>query len=365
MPSPFAVGKKLLFGGGSRLPWSDALTRIMQPYGTVVDHYFRDERLKALLVWMAAQSGPPPHEPLSAPFVLWHPLYHESGVTRPRGGSGELTRALRDHIEAHGGEIHVNAPVEEILVTDGRAAGIRVNGQAYTGRTVVSGAHVSETLLRLLPEEYRPVHARQLEPSEGFGAMLRVALDKPVEYLSGPSIENRMGLQLLCRDRQQIRRAYGDFLSGRPAEDPPLVAMTFSAADDSLAPPGGEVLWLWGQYFPYELATGTWDERANEIENRLLDQFERYAPGTRAHIVDSLFQHPLWLERELNLPRGNIMHLDMSIHQMFFLRPLKGMARYRAPVDGLYLTGASTHPGGGIMGASGRNAARVLLKDLD
>lgn len=365
VPSPFELSKKLIFGSGPRLPWSEALASIMQPYGTVVDRYFRSERLKTLLVWMAAQSGPPPHQPLSAPFVLWHPLYHESGVTRPRGGSGMLTQALRAHIEAHGGEVHVDAPVQEILFDQRRTTGIRVNNQVYTSRGVVSATHITETFHHLVPENLRPPAAEHLQPGDGFGAMLRVALDAPVEYRVGSSDKNRIGLQLLCRDRLQIQRAYGDFLSGRPAQDPPLVAMTFSAVDDSLAPPGGEVLWLWGQYFPYELSEGTWDDREQEVKDLLLDQFERYAPGTREHIVGTLLQHPEWLERELHLPRGNIMHTDMSIHNMFFLRPLPGMSGYRTPLDGLYLTGASTHPGGGIMGASGRSAARVLLKDLD
>jgi phytoene dehydrogenase-like protein len=124
-------------------------------------------------------------------------------------------------------------------------------------------------------------------------------------------------------------------------------------------------LWLWAQYFPYELANGTWDERGGEVAERVLAQFERYAPGTRDSVVGSLFQHPLWLERELGLHRGNVMHLEMSVTQMFALRPFAGMAGYRTHRRGLYLTGASTHPGGGIMGASGRNAARVVLKDLE
>ena len=132
-----------------------------------------------------------------------------------------------------------------------------------------------------------------------------------------------------------------------------------------LAPPGGEVLWLWSQYFPYQLANGNWDEQGDAVVNRLLDNFEKYAPGTRDKIVGQLFQDPLWLERELGLYRGNVMHLEMSMDQMFMLRPFLGMSDYKTHLKGLYLTGASTHPGGGIMGASGRNAARIVLKDLD
>lgn len=364
-PSPLQIGKNLMFGASSRLSWTDELRHIMRPYGHVVDEYFREEKIKTLLAWMAAQSGPPPTEPLTGPFVLWHPLYHKGGVARPKGGSGMLTQALRSHIESYGGDVFTEAPVDEILVEDRRAVGVRVNDQIYTGRAVLSGAHAKETFLRLLPEAHRPIKPESLRIGNGFGAMLRLALDRPVEYADHPD-ETRVGLQLLCRDRQQLNTAYGEYLSGQPASNPPLIAMTFSAVDDTLAPPGGEVLWLWGQYFPYELANGQhWDDIADEVEANLIDTFEKYAPGTRDKIVGSLFQHPLWLERHLGLFRGNVMHLEMSIDQMFAARPFLGASDYTAHLKGLYLTGASTHPGGGIMGASGRNAARVLLKDLD
>jgi phytoene dehydrogenase-like protein len=126
------------------------------------------------------------------------------------------------------------------------------------------------------------------------------------------------------------------------------------------------VLWLWAQYYPYELAGGAhWDEIGDSVAESIIDAFEVYAPGTKDKIVGQLFQHPLWLERELGLHRGNVMHLEMSLDQMFMLRPFLGMAEYRTHIKGLYLTGASTHPGGGIMGASGRNAARTVLGDLE
>ncbi|HSH44525.1 MAG TPA: NAD(P)/FAD-dependent oxidoreductase, partial [Longimicrobiales bacterium] len=316
------------------------------------------------------------------------------GVARRRGGSGMLTVALARCIEDRGGQVFTDAAVDEILVEGGRAVGVRVRpavgpaeppapgwpapggagspspraarGEVHTARAVVAATHAVETFHHLLPEEHRPDAAREMDVGNGFGAMLRLALREPVRYRAHPGRDARVGLQLLCRDRRQINAAYGDYLRGDPARDPPLVAMTFSAVDDSLAPPGGEVLWLWGQYYPYELAGGrSWDRIGDAVADSILDTFERYAPGTRDAVVGSLFQHPLWLERELGLVRGNVMHLEMRTTQMFALRPFAGMARYRGPVKAMYLTGASTHPGGGIMGASGRNAARVVLKDLE
>lgn len=365
VPSPFQLGKRFVFGRALRNDWRRALGTILRPYGEVVDEYFREEKVKAPLVWMAAQSGPPPTEPLSAPFLLWHPLYHEGGIARPRGGSGMLTQALRHHIEAHGGQVHVGRAVDRVLVERGRAAGVAVGEDIATARAVVCGTHAVETFTRLLPPEHRPPGAAAMRVGNGFGVMLRLALREPIAYAAAPGREARTALQLLCRDRMQLHAAYADYLRGRPAADPPLVAMSFSAIDDSLAPPGGEVLWLWGQYYPYRLAHGSWGDIEDGVAERLLETFERYAPGTREKIVGRLFQSPVWLERELGLLHGNVMHLEMSVSQMFLLRPFAGMAGYRTHLKGLYLTGASTHPGGGIMGASGRNSARVLLRDLE
>jgi len=364
-PSPWEIGRRLVLGESSTLPWQQELRHILRPYEEVLKHYFDEEKLQTLIAWMAAQSGPPPTQPLTGPFALWHSLYHEGGVARPEGGSGELTQALRRHIEAHGGAVHTNASVTEILVEHGEAAGVRVNDQVYTSHAVCAATHARETFDHLLPDEHRPESADGLRVGNGFGVMLRLALDAPVEYRAAPGAEARTGLQLLCRDLQQLHRAYGDYLGGRPSTDPPLVAMTFSAADETLAPPGGEVLWLWGQYFPYELADGArWEEIADDVADRIITQFEHYAPGIRDHIVGQLFQHPVWLEENLGLYRGNVMHLEMTLDQMFAARPALGLASYRGPVDGLFLTGASTHPGGGIMGASGRNAAREILSSL-
>jgi phytoene dehydrogenase-like protein len=365
-PSPFNLGKKMMFGKAVPGDWKVGLQKIFKPYGDIVDDYFKEEKIKAPLTWMAAQSGPPPTEPMTAPFLLWHPLYHEGGMARPKGGSGMLTQALKNHIEAHGGEVHVSAPVSSITVEGSKTTGIVVDGQHYSARAVLAGTHALETFGKLLPEDKRPDTAKNMRVGNGFGAVVRLALNDKIRYSADPSDDARTALQLICRDRLQIQRAYGDYLAGEPAKDPPIVAMSFSAVDDTLAPAGGEVLWLWAQYFPYELAHGQhWDDIAERVSESIIDAFEVYAPGTKDKIVGELFQHPLWLERELGLFRGNVMHLEMSVEQMFAMRPFLGMAEYKTHLKSLYLTGASTHPGGGIMGASGRNAARVLLGDLE
>ncbi len=256
-PSPLQLGRTMGLRSGLARDFKRLMPLLARPYGSLVDAYFREEKVKAPLVWMAAQSGPPPTEALTAPFVLWHPLYHEDGVARPRGGSGMLSEALARKIRSHGGSVTISSPVEAILVEGGRAVGVRVDGQTVTAKAVLAGAHAVETFERLLPEEHRPRGARQMRTGNGFGAVLRLALSRPVRYAAHPHDDARVALQLLCRDRTQIEAAYGDYLRGEPSHDPPIVAMTFSAVDPSLAPAGGEVLWLWAQYFPYQMSGGS------------------------------------------------------------------------------------------------------------
>jgi phytoene dehydrogenase-like protein len=359
--------------GGNSL---ERLSAILRGYGQVLRQQFTDPRVQAAIAWMAAQSGPPPSEPLSAPFALWQPMYHQSGIRRPRGGSGMLTQALARMIQAHGGAIIAGAPVARILTEGNRAVGAETTGGIrITARAVVSGAHL-HTTLNLLQDAPLPAQARRLAANSrignGFGMIVRYAMHELPNYTALPSPANgaagphHRALQFICPDMAYLERAYGDYLGGRPSTDPALIAMTFSAVDPTLAPPGKHTLFLWGQYYPYELANGaSWDEIGPQIADRMLEKLAEYAPNVQDAVIDRLIEHPLYLERELGLLRGNVMHLEMSIDQMFMLRPALSMSNYRGPLKGLYLTGASTHPGGGIMGAAGRNTAQVLLHDFN
>ena len=351
------------------------LSDVLRGYGQVLRQSFKDERVRAAIAWMAAQSGPPPGEPMSAPFALWQPMYHHSGMKRPRGGSGMLTQALARMIQDHGGQIIAGAPVQRILTQNGRAVGAETTGGIrVTARAVVSGAHIVTTM-KMLADGAAPQQARNLidgaRIGNGFGMIVRYAMRELPDYTALPSSpggrpgHQHRALQFICPSLGYLERAYGDYLGGRPSDDPALIAMTFSAADPTLAPPGQHTLFLWGQYYPYELADGrSWDDIGQSVADRMLDKLAEYAPNVKDAVIGQLVEHPLYLERELGLLRGNVMHLEMSIDQMFMLRPALTMSQYRGPVKGLYLTGASTHPGGGIMGAAGRNAAHVLLRDL-
>ena len=374
-PTLVNFGRHLVLGSGMGRDSLPYLSEILHGYGQFVRQNFESPELRALIAWMASQSGPPPTEPMSAPFALWHPMYHVSGVKRPEGGSGMLTQALARMIEDHGGEITLDAPVRRILVEDGRAVGVETaDGRRITGRAVVSGANV-HTTLDLLPDDALPAQARRLlshsRIGNGFGMIVRYAMEELPDYLTQPSPADgspgpqHRALQFICPSVEYLERAYGDYLGGRPAEEPALIAMTFSAVDPTLAPPGKHTLFLWGQYHPYRLASGaSWVDVARREADRMLTTLAQYAPNVTGAVIDQLIETPAFLEETLGLRQGNVMHLEMSIDQMFMMRPALTLSEYRMPLKGLYLTGASTHPGGGIMGAAGRNAAQVLLRDL-
>lgn len=376
-PTPFNVVRNLGFRSGLGAGNWERLGDILRGYGQLLRQSFTGEELPALIGWMAAQSGPPPTEPLAAPFALWHPMYHVSGMKRPRGGSGMLTQALARMIEAHGGTILTNAPAQKILVLNGRAAGVQIihaetgTAESFTAPLVISGAHI-HTTLKLVEGNFPAKETRMVQNSRignGFGMIIRCAMEELPNYTATATPRGQIGpehmaMQFICPSLDYLDAAYGDYLAKRPSADPALIAMTFSAADPTLAPPGKHVLFVWGQYYPYELANGeNWDEIGEREAARMLAVLGQYAPNVGAAVIDKLVETPLYLERELGLLRGNVMHLEMSIDQMFMLRPAIGMSSYRTPVQGLYLTGASTHPGGGIMGAAGRNAAQVILHD--
>lgn len=172
-------------------------------------------------------------------------------------------------------------------------------------------------------------------------------------------------MQLLCPSEEFLRDAYADYFSGMPSRRPPVLSMTFSPIDDTLAPPGSHVLSFWSQYFPYARRDGRrWDDCTDELADSVLETVYDYAPNLRGKITDRYVQTPLELERRIGLVQGNVMHIEMSLDQMFCFRPLPELANYSTPIDSLFLCGASTHPGGGVFGASGMNAAAVVGRHL-
>jgi phytoene dehydrogenase-like protein len=351
----------------------ESVRRLVAPYGQLINETFESEPMRAFMAWLGAQSGPPPDEIASGDHLGWYAMMHLSGAKHPKGGSGMLTQAMARSLEAAGGTVVLDAPVKRILIRGGKARGAETtDGTRYLAPLVISNAHIWTTLLDLVGAEHLSpelaTRVRNIRVGNGFGMTVRCAADELPDYAGAPSggrpHESHHGLQMLCPSVEYLRQAFADYSRGEPARHPAVIAMTFSAIDPVVAPPGKHTVFLWSQYFPYQLAGGRqWDDMREQVADSILEVLYRYAPNMRGKIIDRFIQSPLDLERRLALPRGNVMHVEMSFDQMFFFRPLPELAGYRTPVGGLYLTGASTHPGGGVFGASGYNTARVVLSD--
>jgi phytoene dehydrogenase-like protein len=201
--------------------------------------------------------------------------------------------------------------------------------------------------------------------------IVRHAVEELPDYGDGPAgplpgtKDYQTSMQLLCPSIDYLNSSHRDFMFGLPPREPSVVAMSFSSLDPTLAPPGKHVLFTWGQYHPYELKNGEdWDAIREREADKLYDLVCRYAPNMRGKMIARHIQTPLDLERTFGMVRANVMHLEMSLDQMFMFRPLPELAEYKVPgMTGLYLTGASTHPGGGVFGASGYNTAHVILRE--
>jgi phytoene desaturase len=372
-PTLLNLARHMVFGTKSKNP-ADMVRKLMTSYGALVRETFKHEGLRAAMAWLAAQSGPPPTAMASGDFLGWHSMLHRSGVKRPEGGSGALTQAMARCLEHHGGEVRLSAEVESIEVSGSTAGDIVLKGgERIRATRIVSNAHVHTTFLKLIGKENLPgnlaARIENVRIGNGFGMIVRCAVSELPDYTAAPSggkaADCHHGLQLLCPTMDYLDRSYADYLNGIPSKNPGALAMTFSAVDPTLAPAGKHTLFIWGQYYPYELSTGeNWDEIQDREADKLIDVVNSYAPNVKDSIIDRFVQSPLDLERRIGLLRGNVMHVEMDFDQMFLFRPLPEMSTYRTPFKNLYLTGASTHPGGGVFGASGHNTAHVVLKDV-
>jgi phytoene dehydrogenase-like protein len=372
-PTMSGFGRKVIMKkfADSSQDRTDLLRKLFSSYGRLINETFTDERTRAALAWWGAQSGPPPIDTASAEFIGWHSVIHKKGPARPRGGSGMLTQALAAYIRDHGGQVIPESEVDEILVENGRASGARtVSGDVFTAKRVISNAHVWVTFLQLLRNWTSADFRKRVESihvGNGFGMVVRAAMDKLPTYnlQDADNDEVLRGLQLLSPTTQYLNDAYADYLRGEPSRDPAVVAMTFSAIDDTLAPPGKHTLFLWGQYYPYKLREGLeWPAIEQREAEKLFKVIDRFAPGTSDGLRDMYIQTPKVISEKHNMPNANVMHVEMVLDQMFMFRPLPELSRYATPLPGLFMANAGMHPGGGIFGAPGYNAAHVVRKSL-
>ncbi|PPJ19075.1 FAD-dependent oxidoreductase [Nocardia nova] len=352
-------------GGGS------ALSReFLQSGDALLDSWFDDERLKAALAWFGAQSGPPMSEPGTAPMAGFAALMHTLPPGRAVGGSGALTTALVARLRADGGTVSAGDEVTE-LRRSGEGWRVRTaSGRDLSARTVISGTHVLTTLELLrrggFDDTVLADWRRRIRVGPGIGMVVRTATSALPVYPGATPEESTRGLQLLVTDRRQLRLAHAAALAGELPPRPVVLAMSFSALDPTIAPPGEHQLSLWAQWHPHRLADGSeWSAHGEREADRIIAEVDSYAPGFADSVRQRYVQTPADLETELGLIGGNVMHVEMSMDQMFFWRPIPELSGQKVPgAPGLYLTGASTHPGGGVSGASGRTAAGLVLRSL-
>jgi phytoene dehydrogenase-like protein len=337
----------------------------------ILHRYFSTEIVQALFGFDAVVGNySSPYSPGSA-YVLLHHLFGEAaGVPgawgHAIGGMGAITEAMARAARARGVEIVLDAPVSEIIVERGRAAGAVAGGKAYRAKAVAANVNPHHLFTRLLPQgAVAPEIERRMAGWQAESATFRmnVALSELPRFTSLPEPGDHLtGGIIIAPSLAYMDRAYLSARSEGWAREPIVELLIPSTLDDSLAPSGCHVASLFCQHFPYEVEGG-WERRADEAADHIIAHVDRYAPGFKASVVGRLALSPWHLEQRFGIPRGDIFHGKMGLDQLFSARPMLGHADYRMPLPGLYLCGSGAHPGGGVTGAPGHNAAKAILAD--
>ena len=366
----FSLGRafrRLGTGSGEAV---EILTGAARP---ILDRWFESEQLKSTLAtdavigMMASPSMP------GTAYVLFHHVMGETDGKRGvwgyvRGGMGGLTQALAAAARRFGAEIRCEAEVASILVRDGRVTGVALTGgDEFSAPVVASNADARVTFTRLLDPKLLPpefVEAVGRISYESASAKINVALAELPSFSACPGTSpgpQHRGTIHICPDQDFIERAYDDAKYGRPSARPILEITLPSVVDPTVAPPGRHLMSIFVQYAPYILRDGHWDALREPFADRCFDLLDEYAPNFKRSVLARQVLTPLDLERTFGLTGGNIFQGAMTPGQLFSFRPVPGYAGYGTPLGGLFLCGAAAHPGGGVIGAAGLNAARVIL----
>ena len=282
---------------------------------------------------------------------------------------GAVTEAMAASARDRGAEIRTDVSVRRVVVRGGEAQGVVLEGgEELQARCVMSNADPKRTFLGMVEAgDLDAGFRRSIENyrSEGTSLKLNLALDRLPEFKAAPDDGRHLGATMhICPTIEYMERAWDDAKYGRPSERP-IIEMTIPTMyDPSLAPPGKHIMGVFVQYAPYTLREGTWDELRESYADRVIDCIAEHAPNIRDIILHRQVLTPLDIERTYGITGGNIFHGAMSADQMFVGRPVMGWARYATPIRGVYLCGSGAHPGGGVIGAAGYNAADRVLEDL-
>ena len=358
----------------------DLLELFTRSAGELLDQWFESEPLKAALGWDSVVGNfASPYTPGSA-YVLLHHVFGEVNGKQGAwghaiGGMGAITQAMARECAARGVRIHTGAAVERVLVRGGRAVGVALeDGRELRAATVVSNLNPKLLYTRLVPREHLDGDTARRIASYRCGSgtfRMNVALSELPDFIAAPGTQlqphHQSGI-LVGPSLQYFETAYFDAKSR--AHNPgwaraPIVELVISSTlDDTLAPPGCHVASLFCQHVNPELPDGGWDAHRETVAKLMIDTVDAVAPNFARSVLGYRALTPLDLEREFGLVGGDIFHGALGLDQMFSARPLLGQGRYRGALPGLYLCGSGTHPGGGVTGLPGRNAAREILRDL-
>ncbi|MGA8099221.1 MAG: NAD(P)/FAD-dependent oxidoreductase [Candidatus Cybelea sp.] len=349
----------------------EVLTGAARP---ILDRWFESEEVKGTIATDAIIGAfMAPSMPGTA-YVLFHHVMGETNGKRGvwsyvRGGMGGLTQALAAAAKDLGVDIRTDAEVARITTRAGRVTGVALtNGEEFAAKRVASGVDCHVTFEQLvdgadLPPEFRDAVGRISYSSAS--VKINVALEQLPSFTALPGHApgpQHFGTVHLCPDQDFIERAYDDAKYGSFSREPVVECTMPSSLDSTVVPPGKHLMSMFTQYAPYSLKSGPWtDALRSEYADRCFDVVERYAPGFKDSVIARQILTPVDLEEKFGLTGGSIFQGAMPLHQLFAFRPVPGYAGYKTPIRGLYLCGAATHPGGGVMGASGWNAARVML----
>ncbi|MFY9256544.1 MAG: NAD(P)/FAD-dependent oxidoreductase [Fuerstiella sp.] len=342
----------------------------------ILDRWFESPELKGTLATDAVIGN---FQSVAAPgtaYVLLHHVMGSSGGARGvwgyvKSGMGALSEAMASSAREAGVEIRTNSSVAEILVSAGKVRGVRLdNGEELAAGCVASNVDANLTFRKMLDESHLPDHfVKAVDRIDYSSATMKInlALKELPDFTCMPGKDvgpQHCGTIHINAGIQDIENAWFDAQQGIPSRKP-IVEMTIpTSVDRSIAPDGHHVASLFVQYAPYQLANGQWDEATkNAFADQCLNEIARYAPNIRDAVLHRQILSPVDLESVYGLTGGNIFQGAMPLHQLFSMRPVPGWADYRTPVDRLYLCGSAAHPGGGVMGACGRNAAMEMLRD--
>jgi phytoene dehydrogenase-like protein len=372
MWSLFQVGKSFRKLG---MELSEAVEVLTGPARTILDRWFESEELKGTLATDAIIGAfASPSMPGTA-YVLFHHVMGETNGKKGvwayvRGGMGGISQALAAAAKDMGVDIRCNAEVARILVRDGSAVGVALaSGEEFQAAKVASGVDPHWTFEKFLEPKDLPadfVAAVKRIGYESASMKINVALSEPPNFtaMPGPGVgPQHHGTMHFCPDQDFIERGYDDAKYGIPSRDPIVECTMPSSLDPTVAPPGKHLLSMFVQYAPYKLKTGAWDdETKNKFAERCFDIVQQYAPNFKQSVIDRQIVSPLDLEKTFGLTGGNIFQGAMHLNQLFLFRPIVGYANYRTPIRNLFLCGSAAHPGGGVMGIAGYNAAREIMK---